>query len=83
MMKCMQGAGFEATYPERRTTHAFVISLKKNAKQQQVSALEFAKRLSDYGFHPPPFDSLPVTDSWLIESTETASISVSSEKLTA
>jgi glycine dehydrogenase subunit 2 len=65
-------AGFDAAFPERRATHEFVISLKKLAKECQVSALDFAKRLLDFGFHAPTvYFPLLIPECLLIEPTET------------
>ena len=44
-------AGFEMAYPTRRATHEFILTLKHQAKTHQVSAMDFAKRLLDYGVH--------------------------------
>src|SRR3954466_4449556 len=38
-------AGFDAAYPGRRASHEFIITLKRQAKQLGVNAMDFAKRL--------------------------------------
>ena len=72
MLKRMQQAGFEAAYPERRATHEFIITLRKQAKEQSVNTMDFAKRLLDYGVHAPTtYFPLLVPECLLIEPTET------------
>lgn len=64
--------GFELAFPARRATHEFIITLKKQAKTHGVTALDFAKRLLDYGFHAPTiYFPLLVPECFLIEPTET------------
>jgi glycine dehydrogenase subunit 2 len=75
MLKKMKEAGFEAAYPERRATHEFIITLKKEARELGVNAMDFAKRLLDYGVHAPTtYFPLLVPECFLIEPTETESI---------
>jgi len=75
MLKKMKDAGFEAAYPERRATHEFIITLRKEAKELGVNAMDFAKRLLDYGVHAPTtYFPLLVPECFLIEPTETESI---------
>lgn len=75
MLKKMLDAGFQAAYPERRATHEFIITLKKQAKELGVNAMDFAKRLLDYGVHAPTtYFPLLVPECFLIEPTETESI---------
>ncbi len=65
-------AGFEAAYPERRATHEFIITLRKEAKELGVNAMDFAKRMLDYGVHAPTtYFPLLVPECLLIEPTET------------
>jgi glycine dehydrogenase subunit 2 len=67
----MRQAGFELAYPERRATHEFIVTLKKQAKELQVNAMDFAKRLLDYGYHAPTtYFPLLVPECFLIEPTE-------------
>ncbi len=52
--------------------HEFVISAKKLKKEHGVSALDIAKRLIDYGYHPPTvYFPLIVSECLMIEPTET------------
>ena len=72
MLKRLQAAGFEAAFPDRRATHEFIITLRKEAKQFGVNAMDLAKRLLDYGFHAPTtYFPLLVPECLLIEPTET------------
>lgn len=68
----LRQAGFEAAYPERRASHEFIVTLKRQAKELGVNAMDFAKRLLDYGFHAPTtYFPLLVPECLLIEPTET------------
>lgn len=68
----MQKLGFDAAYPERRASHEFIITLKRQAKELGVNAMDFAKRLLDYGYHAPTtYFPLLVPECLLIEPTET------------
>jgi len=70
----LKAAGFSPAYPERRASHEFIITLKKEDKELHVSALDVAKRLLDYGFHAPTmYFPLLVPECLLIEPTETES----------
>jgi glycine dehydrogenase subunit 2 len=72
MLKRMMEAGFEAAYPDRRATHEFIITLRKQAKALGVNTMDFAKRLLDHGFHAPTtYFPLLVPECLLIEPTET------------
>lgn len=74
LMKKLQEAGFTCAFPQRRATHEFVITLKQEAKAFGITALDFAKRLLDYGFHAPTmYFPLIVQECLLIEPTETES----------
>ena len=71
MLAKMQQAGFEPAFPQRRATHEFIITLKKQAKELGVSAMDFAKRLLDYGYHAPTtYFPLLIPECFLIEPTE-------------
>jgi glycine dehydrogenase subunit 2 len=64
--------GFEPAYPARRASHEFIITLKKQARELEVTAMDFAKRLLDHGFHAPTtYFPLLVPECLLIEPTET------------
>jgi glycine dehydrogenase subunit 2 len=72
MLKRLQALGFQAAYPQRRATHEFIITLKKQARELGVNTMDFAKRLLDYGFHAPTtYFPLLVPECLLIEPTET------------
>lgn len=70
----LRAAGFTLAYPTRRASHEFIITLKTEAKALEVTALDVAKRLLDYGFHAPTmYFPLLVPECLLIEPTETES----------
>ncbi len=72
LMKRLTEAGFEAAYPRRRASHEFIITLKNEARELGVTAMDFAKRLLDYGYHAPTtYFPLLVAECLLIEPTET------------
>ncbi|HRH81755.1 MAG TPA: aminomethyl-transferring glycine dehydrogenase subunit GcvPB [Thiobacillaceae bacterium] len=67
-------SGFELAFPERRASHEFIVTLKRLKESTGVSAMDFAKRLLDYGFHAPTtYFPLLVPECLLIEPTETES----------
>lgn len=70
----LREAGFTPAYAGRRASHEFIITLKNEAKTLQITALDVAKRLLDYGFHAPTmYFPLMVPECLLIEPTETES----------
>lgn len=72
LMKRLSNAGFTLAFPMRRATHEFIITLKPITKAYGVTALDFAKRLLDYGFHAPTiYFPLQISECLLIEPTET------------
>jgi len=74
LMKVLIAYRFQAAYPERRATHEFIITLKKQKKEYAVSAMDLAKRLLDYGVHAPTtYFPLLIPECLLIEPTETES----------
>jgi glycine dehydrogenase subunit 2 len=74
MMKKLEEAGFTLAYPGRRASHEFIVTFAKEAKELGVNAMDFAKRLLDYGFHSPTtYFPLLVPECHLIEPTETES----------
>jgi glycine dehydrogenase subunit 2 len=74
LMARLRQAGFEAAYPNRRASHEFIITAKKQARELNVTAMDIAKRLLDYGFHAPTtYFPLLVPECLLIEPTETES----------
>jgi len=72
LMAQLAKRGFELAYPERRATHEFIVTIRRQAKELGVNAMDFAKRLLDYGFHAPTtYFPLLVAECLLIEPTET------------
>ena len=68
----LRDAGFELAYRNRRASHEFIVTLKKEAKELGLTATDMAKRLLDYGFHAPTiYFPLLVPECLLIEPTET------------
>ena len=68
----MQRAGFDAAYPERRASHEFIITMKRQTRDLGVNAMDFAKRLLDFGYHAPTtYFPMLVPECLLIEPTET------------
>jgi glycine dehydrogenase subunit 2 len=68
----LRDAGFDLAYPGRRASHEFIVTLKKQAKELDVNAMDFAKRLLDYQCHAPTtYFPLLVPECLLIEPTET------------
>ncbi len=74
LMKRLENAGFDLAFPTRRATHEFIVTLKRQKQQQNITAMDFAKRLLDFGFHAPTtYFPLLVPECLLIEPTETES----------
>lgn len=74
VMAKLQQAGFSLAYPQRRASHEFIVSLNPEKKAYQVTAMDVAKRLLDYGYHAPTtYFPLLVPECLLIEPTETES----------
>jgi glycine dehydrogenase subunit 2 len=74
LMARLRAAGYEAAYPERRASHEFIVTLRKEAREWETNAMDFAKRLLDFGFHAPTtYFPLLVPECLLIEPTETES----------
>jgi len=72
LMIKLREAGFELAYPERRAGHEFIVTLRHEAREYGTNAMDFAKRLLDYGFHAPTtYFPLLVPECLLIEPTET------------
>lgn len=67
-------AGFDLAFPERRASHEFIVTLRRQAKSTGVSAMDVAKALLDRDFHAPTtYFPLLVPECLLIEPTETES----------
>lgn len=74
LMKRLEKLGFKLAFPTRRASHEFIVTLKPLKKAHGVTALDVAKRLIDYGIHPPTiYFPLLVPECFLIEPTETES----------
>jgi len=57
---------------DRLAMHEFVLSARSLRREHGISALDVAKRLMDYGFHPPTiYFPLVVAEALMIEPTET------------
>jgi glycine dehydrogenase subunit 2 len=62
---------YELPY-DRLCMHEFVLSARRLKRDHGVTALDVAKRLMDYGFHPPTiYFPLVVPEALMIEPTET------------
>jgi glycine dehydrogenase subunit 2 len=62
---------YELPY-DRLCMHEFVLSARRLKRENGVTALDLAKRLMDYGFHPPTvYFPLVVPEALMIEPTET------------
>lgn len=67
----LRDVGFELAFPTRRASHEFIITMKREAKQHQLTAMDVAKALLDEGFHAPTtYFPLLVPECLLIEPTE-------------
>ena len=74
LMVQLRRAGFDLAFPKRRASHEFIVTLKQLKDRTGVSAMDFAKRLLDKGFHAPTtYFPLLVPECLLIEPTETES----------
>ncbi|MYF70082.1 MAG: glycine dehydrogenase subunit 2 [Proteobacteria bacterium] len=74
VMARLAAAGFDLAYPERRACHEFVVTLKRQAREHGLTAINLAKALLDRGFHAPTtYFPLLVPECLLIEPTETES----------
>jgi len=71
----LEQAGFEMAYKSRRATHEFILTLKKEKAETGATAMDFAKRLLDKGYHAPTtYFPLLVPECFLIEPTESESL---------
>ena len=74
LMAKLSKLGFELAYPKRRASHEFIVTLRHLKSETGVTAMDFAKRLLDKGFHAPTtYFPLLVPECLLIEPTETES----------
>jgi glycine dehydrogenase subunit 2 len=64
--------GFDLAFPGRRASHEFIVTLQRQAKELEVTAMDFAKALLDHGYHAPTtYFPLLIPECLLIEPTET------------
>ena len=62
-------------FSDRYCKHEFIISARRQRRANGVRALDIAKRLIDYGFHPPTiYFPIVVEEAMMIEPTETESL---------
>jgi glycine dehydrogenase subunit 2 len=74
LMARLRDAGFELAFPNRRASHEFIVTLKHEAKEFHLTAMDVAKALLDRNFHAPTtYFPLLVPECLLIEPTETES----------
>jgi len=74
LLKRLEQIGYHPAYPTRRATHEFALTLKSEARDLNVNAMDVAKRLLDFGFHAPTtYFPLMIPECLLIEPTETES----------
>jgi glycine dehydrogenase subunit 2 len=70
----LSDAGFELAFPERRASHEFIVTMKREAKTLDLTAMDVAKALLDHNYHAPTtYFPLLVPECLLIEPTETES----------
>ena len=74
LMKRLKDKGFQLAFKNRRASHEFIITLKRQAKELGLLASDLAKGLLDKGMHAPTvYFPLLVSECLLIEPTETES----------
>jgi len=74
LMARLRDAGFELAFPQRRASHEFIVTLKHEARDFNLTAMDVAKALLDKNFHAPTtYFPLLVPECLLIEPTETES----------
>ena len=70
----LRDTGFSLAFPERRASHEFIVTMKREAKSYDLTAMDVAKALLDEGLHAPTtYFPLLVPECLLIEPTETES----------
>ncbi len=74
LMARLADAGFELAFPGRRASHEFIVTLRKDARSHDLTAMDVAKALLDRNYHAPTtYFPLLVPECLLIEPTETES----------
>ena len=72
--RSVRDAGFELAFPNRRASHEFIVTLKHEARELNLTAMDVAKALLDRNYHAPTtYFPLLVPECLLIEPTETES----------
>ena len=72
LMARLRAAGFDPAFPKRRASHEFIITLRKQARTLNITAMDVAKALLDRGYHAPTtYFPLLIPECLLIEPTET------------
>jgi glycine dehydrogenase subunit 2 len=70
----LRDAGFTLAFPNRRASHEFIVTLKHEARELDLTAMDIAKALLDLNYHAPTtYFPLLVPECLLIEPTETES----------
>ena len=70
----LREAGFQLAFPERRASHEFIVTMKREARSFDLTAMDIAKALLDHNYHAPTtYFPLLVPECLLIEPTETES----------
>jgi len=70
----LRDAGMTLAFPTRRASHEFIVTLKKEAREFELTAMDVAKALLDRNYHAPTtYFPLLVPECLLIEPTETES----------
>ena len=73
LMERLKGA--YDVFSDRHCKHEFIVSARRQRRTNGVRALDIAKRLIDYGFHPPTiYFPIVVEEALMIEPTETESL---------
>ncbi len=66
--------GYTLAFPDRRASHEFIITLKKENREFGLTATDLSKMLLDHDFHAPTnYFPLLIPECQLIEPTETES----------
>ncbi|HVF33845.1 MAG TPA: aminomethyl-transferring glycine dehydrogenase subunit GcvPB, partial [Candidatus Saccharimonadia bacterium] len=72
LMARLRDAGFDLALPNRRASHEFIVTVARQKRESNITALDFSKALLDYGIHAPTnYFPLIVPECLLIEPTET------------
>lgn len=73
LRKRLEEIGYKVAF-EKPSMHEFVLTLKDIKNKYNIKALDVAKRILDYGFHPPTvYFPLIVEEAFMIEPTDSES----------